>query len=304
MRILVTGAAGFIGSNTVKFLERKSNRVLAIDDFSTGKSENLKGFRGQILPCDVTDYALMQKAFYDFQPEAVLHLAAQSAISTSFSNPLLDLTTNVVGTLVLLDLSESCGVKRFVFASTSAVYSEKKSLWRVEENWRCEPTTPYGISKLACEQYIRLLFKNHAILRYGNVYGQGQIPIGKNQVVAKAFAHFVRGEPFQITGSGKQKRDFIHVKDIAFANLAALTSDAAGTFNVATGKSRSVNQVLGEIERIYEVVGYRWEHTQDEDSRGDVGINSEKFQRTFGWVPGISLESGLKNTADWWNNNK
>jgi len=301
MKILVTGGAGFIGSTTCELLEANRHSVLVVDNFSTSNASNLKNFRGHVSLCDITDVKLLERAFHDFQPDAVIHLAAQSAISTSWSDPEKDISVNSIGTLNLLRLSKEYKVKRFVFASTSAVYDETQK--PVSETWWCEPKTPYGISKLAAELYIRAMFKNHVILRYGNVYGPRQVSIGENQVVARAIAHFVRGDEFKVVGDGNQKRDFVFVEDIAFANFFAVSeiNPVVGVYNAASGKSRSVNDALSVIEDIYGVRGYKWEHTNTRDPRGNVSINTRKIRSELGWSALLTLEAGLRKTSEWWN---
>jgi len=305
-RILCTGGAGFIGSNTVNMLVKNHHKVVVVDNFSSGHTENLKGFHGRIFPCDITDPELLERIFSEFMPEAVLHLAAQSAISTALDNPQYDMRVNGIGTLNLLNLSKKYGVGRFVFSSTSAVYKESNPLFGVgmNEQWAIEPGSPYGISKLAAEQYIRTMFPNHMILRYANVYGPPQRSIGENQVVARAFAHFINGDDFKVTGHGNQKRDFVYVDDIAYCNLEALRSNVIGTFNAASGRSYSVNQVLAEIEKIYDVPGYKWTHTKHNDPRGDVYLNPSLIRRKVGWNAEKSLAEGLKLTSEWWEGNK
>lgn len=304
MRILVSGGAGFIGSNTVNLLEKNRHKVVAVDDFSTGRIENLRGFEGTVIACDILDFKELSLLFADFKPEAVLHLAAQSAISTAYSDPARDLRVNGTGTLNLLKLSKKYEVGRFVFSSTSAVYREGRSFSALREECEARPSTPYGISKLAAEHYVRTMFPNHLILRYGNVYGPRQKAIGENQVIARAFAHFIKGDDFAIVGNGNQKRDFVFVGDIAYCNAEVLQSGVVGTFNAASGKSYSVNQVLREIEKIYDVPGYAWAHTSENDPRGSVYINPSLIRREVGWKAMIPLADGLKQTAGWWEENK
>lgn len=300
MRILLTGAAGFIGSHTANLLEEHNHKVLAVDDFSTGKTENLKGFMGIIQPGDVSDFGMMEKIFSEFFPQAVIHLAAQSAITTAFSDPQKDLRVNGIGTINLLRLSRDYGVEQFVFSSTSAVYREEHSFFRTRETNELSPSTPYGISKLAAEQYIRLLFPHAAILRYGNVYGPRQVPIGENQVIARAFRNFLHGDDFKVTGDGRQTRDFVYVGDIANCNVLAAECGINGTFNASSGKSHSVNEVLGEIEKIYEVPGYRWEHTKENDPRRNVKLDVSRIRREMGWRTYTGLSEGLRLTSVWW----
>ena len=307
-RVLLTGVAGFIGSHVGEILLRHKNKVLGVDDLSTSKLEvheyNLQGFKkagGEFYLCDVTQQKLAEIAFYDFKPEVVIHLAAQSAITKAIKEPKSDLHANGMGTLTMLQLAKKHKVDRFVFASTSAVYREKQPFWgSVTEVWPCEPANPYGISKLACEQYIRTMFPNHFICRLGNVYGPRQRGIGENQVIARAFEHFIHGNDFKVVGHGNQKRDYVYVEDVAFAFFDGMLSDVIGTFNIATGKSHSVNQVLAEIEEIFDVPGYKWDHTQENDPRGNVGLNVLSAKHKVGWRSQISLGEGLKRTADWW----
>lgn len=304
MRILISGGAGFVGSHSADLLSKHRHRVAIVDNFRTGRSENLRDFNGKIYPCDITDDQLLEQAFMEFNPQAVLHLAAQSAITTAMEDPQLDLEINGIGTLNMLELSLKYNVKRFVFSSTSAVYRENRkflTLLDVYNEFRtCRPASPYGISKLACEHYIRTMFPNHMILRYGNIYGPRQRSIGCNQVVARAFEHFILGNSFHVNGDGKQKRDFVYVGDVAYANMVALTDSVTGIFNVSTGKSYSVNEVLSCMEKVYDVPGYQWEHTSENDPRNYVKMDVSAIRRATGWSALTSLANGLSMTAEWW----
>lgn len=302
MKILITGGAGFIGSNTVEFIAKAnpSHEVYIVDDFSTGKMSNIHAIKAQFV--DICDFEDLQDAFEFCMPDAVLHLAAQSAITTSLNDPKRDLEVNVGGTLNVLLLAKKYGVKRFVFSSTSAVYSEKPApRGGMKESFEKEPQSPYGISKLAAEHYVRTMFSNHLIVRYGNVYGPRQYPVGENQVIARALQHMINDGEFRVTGDGRQKRDFIHVNDVAYANLKALESDVVGTFNLCTGKSHSVNQVLEKLnDYLPKEMRTVWEYTERADPRGNVYINNSKLKKEFGFMPVIGLFEGLQNTADWW----
>jgi len=304
MKILITGAAGFIGSNSVDFLTRRYHKVLALDNFSTGKLENLSEFKGKVEPCDITDLKHLDQVFGDFRPKAVLHLAAQSAITTSILDPQKDLSVNALGTLNVLMMARKYNVSKFVFSSTSAVYGAGNRFFSSKESDCCIPNNPYGISKLSAENYIRTTFKDHVILRYANVYGQRQQPVGQNQVIARAFRHFLFGDDFTVNGNGDQKRDFVHVSDICNANFLALTGNFTGTFNIASGKSFSVNTVLSEIAEIYGVSAYQWLHNDNTDERGNVHISSRYTAKRIGWKAYISLKNGLELTKTWWDNVK
>jgi len=301
INVMITGGAGFIGSHTANLLTERRLRVLVVDDFSTGKSENLKGFKGPIEDCDITNKKQIEQVFRKFKPDAILHLAAQSAITTAWAFPGRDADVNIHGTLNLISLANQFQARRFVFASTSAVYGNGTGFLASREFFPTTPNTPYGASKLAAEHYLRMFFEEHIILRYANVYGPRQRSIGENQVIARAFDHLKHGADFKVVGHGKQKRDFVFVEDVAQANYLALLTGGSGFYNVASGKSHSVNAVLAEIENYYKVDGYAWEHTKQQDERGSVYLNSDKFRNAFGWMPMISLKQGIAKTAEWWN---
>lgn len=306
MRILISGGAGFIGSHTAELLAKRNHEVVIIDNFSTGRMENLKEFKGRILPGDICDWKWLDSIFSDFRPEAILHLGAQSAITTSVFNPQNDLKVNGIGTLNILMMAKKYGANRFVFSSTSAVYREFSSFLKVgmSERWPLHPASPYGISKLAAEHYIRLVFPNYLIMRFGNVYGPRQRPIGDNLVIARALEHFIHGKDFEVNGHGNQKRDFVYVGDVADCCHDAITQNVVGTFNVSSGRSYSVNEVLSEIGKIYAVPNYAWSHNQKTDPRNYVGLNVKSIRRYLGWKARVSLAEGLKLTTDWWEENK
>lgn len=306
MRILCTGGAGFIGSNTVDLLHSCNDEVFIVDNFSTGKVSNIN--HRTIFECDILEYKRLEIAFQRFKPDAVLHLAAQSAITTSTINPQLDAQANILGTLNVIQLAKKYDVKRLVFSSTSAVYRESRSPWfGMKESFPREPMSPYGISKLAAEHYVRTMFPNHVIYRYGNVYGPKQVGVGENQVVARAFDHFVNDSLFHIVGNGRQKRDFIYVQDVAYANMLALYPQGkVGTYNLATGQSHSVNEVVEAVQNYYNPKIYHKtvRHSGLEDTRGSVYINNSKFKREFKKLIFTPLEIGIRKTGRWWQENK
>lgn len=300
MRILVTGGCGFIGSHVVDLL-RRNHEVVIVDDLSTGgnkpSGDEVKVF---ILTIGFSPETL-QNVLEEFKPEAIVHLAAQASIIESESNPNLDLMKNGVGTLHLVQSAKAVGVRRFVFASTSAVYqySAKKAL---TEKSRLEPESPYGISKLAAEQYIRWVFPNqHVILRLGNVYGPRQVPLGENQLIARLIKHFKYQEPFAIHGDGKQERDFVYVGDVARAFKISLNGKA-GTYNISYGMPLPINDAALTMAELWGFPAYEFAHERNRhDTRRRVWLDVGKANAELGWVADCDLQDGMQKTLDWWN---
>jgi UDP-glucose 4-epimerase len=309
MRVLVTGGAGFIGSHVVDALLGAGHKVFTIDNFSTGNKLNLPLHATPdftLRDGTIFNDSLLKSAFSEFRPEAIVHLAAQSTISGSFKDPEVDLLVNAMGTLKLIQKAIAHGVQRFVFSSTSAVYKhvnyEGAGVYSgspIRENSALGPDTPYGISKLAAEGYLRTLIPKAVILRFGNVIGPRQVPIGENQVLSRMIKHLKSGDEFRIHGSGNQKRDFVNVWDVALAVLATLES-VAGTYNIASGKAYSVNEMAKIVAKRYGVEGYAWEHTKKEDPREYVCLDIAKSATVFNWEPQFTFEQTVNETIDWW----
>ena len=297
MRILITGGAGFIGSHTADTLRNLRHNVLILDNFSTGILSNIKDHDFE--PVDITDLSLLVKTFVAFKPECVLHLAANSAITISTQNPHHDLKANAGGTLNVIKACELTGVKRLVFSSTSAVYKQQDR-GKLKEGSALEPNTPYGTSKLAAEMYVRFMFPNHVVLRYANIYGERQVPIGENQLIPRIIRHFQYGDNFKVFGSGKQERDFVHVSDVVRANISALISSEPGTFNISSAKAFSVNEICGIMEDVYDVKGYRWEHSGPEDKRKHACMDNTHAWSVMRWHPQVNIREGIQRTVRWW----
>lgn len=301
MRILITGGAGFIGSHVVDLLMEKKHDVFVVDNLSTGRRENLTNYTG-FADLDILNRAQLNAVVEGFSPDAIIHLAAQAAITTSTKDPIKDLEINAIGTLNVLQAALKNNVKKFIFSSTSAVYDENIVSDGIGEDAPLRPSSPYGISKLAAEFYIRTLFPEAVILRFGNVYGPRQVPIGENQVIARAIRHFEYGDAFQIFGSGSQTRDFIYVKDVARAVCMAF-ENRGGVFNISSGVSTSINAVIEIISRRYatkELI----EHTTNEDTRQGVRLQVAEAFYHFGFSAGFPIETGIWQTIDWWRDKK
>jgi UDP-glucose 4-epimerase len=304
MRVLVTGGAGFIGSHVAEHLLDRGHEVAVVDALSGGRRENVpEGAR--FYEADVRGGC--SEVFGDFSPEALCHQAAQIDVRRSVAEPDFDAEVNVLGTVRLLQSCVEHGVGRFVFASSGgAIYGEQES-FPADEDHPQYPLSPYGVSKLAGEHYLRFYNTRYglryAALRYANVYGPRQDPHGEAGVVAVFCDHLTRGERSTINGTGEQTRDYVYVGDVARANVLALENDAApsGAYNVGTAIETSVNRLY---EILLEASGKDLlpEHgpaVPGEQMRSC--IDSAKAARLLDWRPEVDLASGLRMTLEYFD---
>ena len=307
MRSVVTGGAGFIGSNLVDALLERGDEVTVLDDLSTGRRENLEGaLRGnaELVEVDVSDPAAVKAAIEDSRPERVFHLAAQMDVRRSVADPVFDLRVNVAGTVNLLEAARSVEVGRFLFASTGgAIYGEGAGRdLPLGEDAECRPDAPYGQSKLAAEGYLalyaRLYGLSTAALRLGNVYGPRQDPHGEAGVVAIFCGALLGDGTPRVFGDGRQTRDYIYVGDVVEAFLAAAESEVGGSYNVGTGDETSVLE-LGEL--LAGICGRAFEPEMAPARSGEVeriAIDSSRASDDLGWSAATGIEDGLRATAD------
>ena len=300
MNILVTGGAGFIGSHIVNTYIEAGHNVTVIDNLSSGEMRFLnpkaKFYEMDILSPDVSEVLKSEKI------NAINHHAAQISVSDSVANPLFDANANIIGTLQLIQSAVSLGVEKFIFASTGgAMYGEQVSFPASEEH-PCHPLSPYGISKLSAENYIRYFNEQYGlsttVLRYSNVFGPHQNPHGEAGVIAIFCQKLVKEQRPLICGDGEQTRDFISVRDVARANLIALEPACTGTFNVGTGIETSVNVLT---EKLLKVSGKNISAEYGSARSGEQrrsSIDAKKFQHDFNWKPEVSIEQGLIETYD------
>ncbi|MBT3924067.1 MAG: NAD-dependent epimerase/dehydratase family protein [Nitrospina sp.] len=300
MNILVTGGAGFIGSHIVNGYIDEGHSVTVIDNLSSGEKRFLNPsanfYEMDILDPKVSDVLKKEKI------NAINHHAAQISVSDSVANPLFDANSNIIGTLQLIQSAVSSNIEKFVFASTGgAMYGEQVNFPASEEH-PCQPLSPYGISKLCAENYLRFFNEQYGmsttILRYSNVFGPHQNPHGEAGVVAIFCQKLVKDEKPVICGDGKQTRDFISVRDVVQANLIALDPACTGTYNVGTGEETSVNTMT---ECLIGISGKKISAIHDSPRRGEQRrsvIDYKKFHNSFGWKPKVSLEQGLIETYD------
>jgi UDP-glucose 4-epimerase len=303
--VLVTGGAGFVGSNLVRRLLREGARVTVLDDLFTGRLENLPPRGFEFVQGSVCEPRIVEKLVGE--AEVVFHAAARNIV-VSTKNPREDFETNIGGTLnVLLAARASSGrVKRVLYTSSTSVYGNPRYL-PINEDDPLSLLTPYAVSKLAGENYCMAFFESYGVpaaaVRYSNVYGPGQDPANPYcGVVAKFIESLFEGHPPVIHGDGNQTRDFTYVDDAVEATVMAAQSDRAlgEVFNVGTGVETRVNELALLLGRI---VGVNAEpqHTnrRDIDNIRRRVVNIEKTRRTLRWLPNVTLERGLENTVAW-----
>jgi UDP-glucose 4-epimerase len=297
VRAVVTGGAGFIGSHVVDALLARRDDVHVLDDFSRGNRENVPD-GVPVHEADIREGS--RRVFDEVRPELCFHLAAQADVRVSVERPDFDAEVNVVGTLNVLEAARKHGTK-IVFSSTGgAIYGECEDPAR-EDHPRA-PLAPYGVSKLAGEEYIaaynRLYGSAHVSLRYGNVYGPRQDPKGEAGVVAIFMKRLRAGEAPKIFGDGKQTRDYVFVGDVVAASLAA-AEHAGGVLNVGTGTETSVLELY---ERIQRVAAVEREPEFAEARPGELQrsvLDASLAKRELGWEPQYSLDEGLAETWAW-----
>jgi UDP-glucose 4-epimerase len=304
MKMLVTGGAGFIGSNLVRGLLEGGHDVRVLDNFSTGNRANLVGLESdiEIVEGELRSYERVHAATRGV--EVVFHQGALPSVPRSVQDPLTTSAVNVEGTLNVLLAARDEGIRRVVFASTSSVYGNSGPLPLVETS-SPDPISPYGVAKLAAERYCVSFSRVYPLetiaLRYFNVFGPNQDPSSQYAAVVPRFlAGVARGESVPIYGDGSQSRDFTYVANVVDANLlAAEVEDASGAvLNIATGRSVTVNELAETVGAVLDRE-VRTEHL--ERRPGDVShswADVSAAARTLGWEPTVTLEDGLRLTAE------
>jgi UDP-glucose 4-epimerase len=296
MRTLVTGGAGFIGSNLVDALVARGDEVHVLDDLSKGKRERVAG----AATLHVADIRSPDEAFEAARPEIVFHLAAQADVRTSVEQPDQDADVNVIGTVRILEAARRHDAQA-VFSSTGgAIYGECDSPAR--EDAPRQPLAPYGTSKLCGEEYLatwnRLYGTSHVALRFGNVYGPRQEPHGEAGVVAIFMGLLLDGGTPKIYGDGRQTRDYVFVGDVVDAVLCAAGHDG-GVYNVGTGTETSVLELYGAIVR---ATGIEREPEHADARLGELQrsvLDPSAAERDLGWRAATSLDEGLARTWSW-----
>src|SRR5438445_4447672 len=310
MRYLVTGGAGFIGSNTVDELVRRGHSVVVLDDVSGGKEENLAEIRNKItfIKGSITDIEVVRKAMHE--AEYVLHLAARTSVPRSVKDPLETNRTNVEGTLNVLVAAKELKIKRVVFAASSAAYGETAALPKVE-TMQPQPISPYGVTKYVGELYAQAFLKCYGLetvsLRYFNIFGPRQDPSSPyTGVLAKFCTAFLEHTQPIVFGDGQQTRDFTFVDNAVHANLLACEApDLAGkVFNIGCGRRISLNEVLAALRKI---TGKALEAKYDPPREGDIRDSQADISQArayLGYSPQVGFEEGLRLTFDWYRESR
>lgn len=303
MRYLVTGGAGFIGSHIVRALLEQGDFVRVLDNFSTGRKENLSGLNIDLHEGDLLDQAVVLSAVKDI--DIIFHEAAFVSVPQSMQNPLACFAANQYGTELLLEAARKSGVKRVILASSAAVYGNSTVI-PINEDTILEPLSPYAVSKRVDELYAQLYTRSFglevAALRYFNVYGPRQRPDSMYAAAVPIFSRRLLDRlPITIYGDGGQTRDLIYVGDIVRANLIASQHPAAPgqIFNICTGKETSVSDLVQELRRFFpESSSPVYEAARPGDIYRSVG-SPQKAATALGFQANTDLSAGLKSVVDW-----
>jgi nucleoside-diphosphate-sugar epimerase len=310
MRYLVTGGAGFIGSNTVDELVRRGHSVVVLDDISSGKEDNLAEIRNKItfIKGSITDIEVVRKAMHE--AEYVLHLAARTSVPRSVKDPIETNKINIDGTLNVLVAAKELKVKRVVFAASSSAYGETATLPKVE-TMQPEPISPYGVTKYVGELYGQTFGRCYGLenvaLRYFNIFGPRQDPGSPySGVLAKFCTAFLEDTQPVVFGDGEQTRDFTYVENAVQANLLACEApNASGkVFNVGVGGRISLNEVLRELGKITgKTLVAKYESPRDGDIR-DSQADISQARGILGYEPQVTFEEGLARTFEWYRDSQ
>lgn len=301
-KALVTGGAGFIGSNIVKLLVLEGYDVVVLDNLFSGSRKNLEAFPSvRLVEGDIRDAVAVEQALDS--SEVVFHLAASVGNLRSIQNPIEDAEVNIIGTLRVLEAARRAGVKKIVCSSSAAIFGELKHL-PIREDHPTEPDSPYGVSKLSeekmCLAYSRLYDLEVVCLRYFNVYGVNQRYDAYGNVIPIFAHHILRGEQLTIYGDGEQTRDFVNVTDVACANLlAAQSRGISGAFNIASGESLTVNRLVDMLRLTsgndIDVKYAPPRRGEVRDSRADISA----ARASLGYEPTVGMTEGLKEYMAW-----
>ena len=298
MKVLITGGAGFIGSHVAETFYEAGYEIFILDNYYTGKLSNVTVPFTNIErdinePCE----DIFQKHRFD----TVVHLAAQVSVAKSVTNPVNDAVINIIGLLNMLVNARANGVRKFIFASSAAIYGNNDH-YPLLEKLSPSPIAPYGLSKLTGEHYCQLIANESHLqtvcLRFSNVYGPRQNGEGEGGVISIFVQNAISNKALEIHGDGTQTRDFIYVKDVARAIYLAAISDLQGTFNICSHSETSVNQIIEIIEQFSQPLIYSYTAARKGDIKHSI-LHNGSFSKKFNWKPSTPLQVGLQQTYQW-----
>lgn len=306
MKILITGGAGFIGSHIVDLLIDRGYQVVVIDNLKTGKKENLNP-QAKFYKADICDLEALENIFKKEKPDYISHQAAHASVRESVENPQYDAQVNILGGINVLELSVKYNVRKFIFASTGGALYGEANIISTPETYLAHPISPYGVTKLAIENYLFyygvMRNLNYVTLRYANVYGERQDPFGEAGVVAIFSQKIAKDIQPVINGDGKQTRDYVYVGDVARANLLALESDKTKVaYNIGTGIETSVNELFKIMVKIS---GKKVKEVHGAAKKGEQkrsALDFTKIKKELKWEPLTKLNDGLRRTYLWFKN--
>jgi len=302
VRILVTGGAGFIGSNLADRFVALGHEVAVLDDLSTGFREFVPR-AARFVETDVTDAEALGRFFAEWRPEVVSHHAAQIDVRKSVEDPVRDARINLLGGIQLLQACTRHGVRKVLYASTGgALYGEGRKLPATEDH-PVNPESPYGASKHSLEHYLYLWKLLHGldytVLRYPNVYGPRQNPHGEAGVNAIFIGLMLEGKRPRIFGTGEQLRDYVFVEDIVEASVLALSRGSGETVNIGSGVGVSVNLIFSELKSI---LGFEGDAIYEGPRPGEIQriyLDATRAREVLGWKPRVGFREGLEKTVAW-----
>lgn len=305
-KIVITGGAGFIGSNLARFLTQAKNDVIVIDDLSTGRLENIKDIIDEknfrFVKGSITDLDILRDSFSHV--DYVFHQAALPSVPRSIKDPLTTNEVNIKGTLNVLVAAKDAGVRKVVYASSSSVYGDTPTLPK-KETMTPNPLSPYAVSKIAGEYYCQIfadVFRLPTVsLRYFNVYGPWQDPSSEYAaVIPKFIGNVLKDKPPVVYGDGTQTRDFTFINDVVQANVRAMEATATGVFNAAGGKRITINDLAKTIMQLCQKeMDIVYEAARPGDIKHSLA-DSSKAKASFGYAPQYDITKGLKETLPWY----
>lgn len=305
MKVLVTGGAGFIGSNVVDLLIDRNYEVCIVDSLIHGQKANINP-KAVFYEMDIRDEKIVE-IFKKEKPDYLIHNAAQICVANSITDPINDASINIMGTINILEAAKQAGVKKIIYPASAAIFGEPAYL-PIDEEHPLDMISGYGVSKHTVEHYLKVyktLYNiDYVSLRYSNVYGPRQDSSGEGGVIAIFCEKLLKGEKPHIYGDGEQIRDFVFVGDVAIANLLAIESNMSGIFNICTNSKVTINMLFKTMN---EILNKNIEAVYTDKREGDIKnsyMTYKKINDKFGWKPATLLKDGLRKTLDYYKSKK